>query len=96
MRLPSFLTATICFPLGLQEMATTPVAGGSVSQLAPPTLPLATPSVYMARAPSANVTQKVAAMVGFQWTPVTRLLDVLRTWEANGLSGEGRSRPRVS
>ena len=34
----------------------------------------------MARAPSAKVTQKVAAMVGFQWTPVTRLLDVLRTW----------------
>ena len=66
--------------MGLQEIATTPVAGGRVSQLAPPTFPLATPRVYMARAPSAKVTQKVAAMVGFQWTPVTRLLDVLRTW----------------
>ena len=90
------MTATICFHLGLQEIATTPVAGGRVSQLAPPTFPLATPRVYMARAPSAKVTQKVAAMVGFQWTPVTRLLDVLRTWGEKGLSGAGRSRPRVS
>ena len=95
-RLPSFLTATICFPLGLQEMETTPVAGGRVSQFAPPTFPLATPKVYIARAPSAKVTQKVAAMVGFQWTPVTLLLEVLRTWEAKGLSGVAWSRPRVS
>ena len=55
-----------------------------MSQLAPPTLPLATPSVYMARAPSAKVTQKVAAMVGFQWTPVTRLLDDGRVEDMEG------------
>ena len=47
----------------------------------------------MARAPSAKVTQKVAAMVGFQWTPVTRLLGVLRTWgekDCQGREGAGR------